>query len=493
MRPLLVWFALASTAFAQSASLQFQTTDQTLAPEASSRQLELRPMRYVTGSTVTGTTQSDGEHNDSVLGAYYADAGNWEDYEIMPRLGARGIGLWNGFTIGLEGMRLSGGGLADTRSEVEFSTRGGGPSRLVALNPSMPYLLYSRGLGLVIDGVNFYGRWHPNNGGTLKADTANFANVGLLVGCQNNGIGAGKIQAPAGINFSCFKNAIQLGDTWYGDNADQLEFLSLRTLDCDVGIHSICRQSVGHTIVKYEGTRCKNMLYFERGGEILINQACMQNVDPVFLRTRANLLDDGTFRALELKVDGSVSGQSVIWQQDPYVPFGDDGIDQVGVVYPSDDEGATANCLYIDFLKIVVGVVNPPRIEMREYSTVHIKSGVGLRNNMIRIESSGAVGEAYYPTIIIENCIFSAGHSPANIVDLANSVGVKWKIIVRNCWTLGGENLAPFAYVVTCDAPGDLTPTYTPISVDPPGASVSLPLKLDHRIEPSEFYSAIAA
>lgn len=472
------WLLLASLAFGQT-GLQIQTENQSRAPELSAVQAELTPMIHVSGSTVNGTTQAEGEANDAFFESYYST--NWNVKGIVPHLGTRGYGLWDGFTIPYEGMRLNGSGLCDTRAEAEFVGRGGAASRLVALNPAADYLIYHRGGWFVTDGVTYYGRWHGNNASTLKADTANFLPVGILVGCQNNGIGSGKIHAPSGLNMCCFETAIQLGDAWDGDNADQLNLASFRPLDCEVGIHSICRQSVGHWIAQYEGTRTGTMLYIERGGEFQIGQAIMENADPIFLRTRANLWDDGTFHVNFLKVDGSVTGTAKLWQADAHVPFGDDGIEST-----ADDEGFSSNTLTIDYLKIVYGISNAPTVEMRGYQTFHVRGGGLLFDNFVTCHSGAG---SFYPVIIIENCKFRSGEDPTNVINEAASDG-KWRVILRNNCDIGGVPFEDQSFIATKSGE-TVTRDYYDAHPDP-DARVS-PFRIQHRPEPIEHYHAIAA
>lgn len=441
---LAVMLACALVSSPAHAQLTLETASQTRAPQLSARQMQLIPMVYSSGS-VSGTDQADGEANDAILAAYCDDG--WLTSRIPPQLGAYGYGLWDGFIVDKEAFRLNGFGIGDTRAEAEYPTRGGAASRLVGLKPDGEYLIYHRGKGLCLDGVTLCGHWDVGDASALKGDKSDYYEVGILQGCQQNGIGAGKIHAPSGLVLSCFKNGIQLGDSILGDNADQLNLASLRCPDSIVGIHSICRQSVGHWIGQFEGTRCGTMLYVERGGEFQIGQAILENENPTFLRTRASLWDDGTFHVHFLKVDGSVEGTAKLWQTDAHVTAGDDGLTDPDPDNPvnDDNEGFSSIAFTIDFLKIVAGVTNAPTVEMRGYQTFHVRGGGLLFDNFVTCHDGAS---SFYPVVIIENCKFRSGEDPSNVINETASDG-KWRVVLRNNCSIGGVPYPDESFIAT--------------------------------------------
>lgn len=472
LRPLLLALLALCAGGAAYGQLVLETTSTTRMPALSAKSLQLIP---IGANGTDGTSQADATANAAALNAYSDDG--WLAQKLAPQLPGAGFCTWNPWVIDKEGFPIYGTGGGDTRAEVEFAAYGGMPARIVGVNPDMPCVIDYSGLGATAYGLSVAGGTHPTDGGVLKADTANHVAIGILQRCGNGVTGAGKWHGVGPTTLSVLGEGIRLGDSALGDNADQWNLQSLRTPDCVVGIHSICRQSVGHWIGQYEGTRTGTMLWFERGGKLRVDQITVENANPTMLRCRAQLIDDGSFSFGEVYVDGSVSGNVTLIQMDAHVPLGDDGIDNPPNT--GDDEQAAATRFTFDYLDIVSSVAAAPKVKLRGYPVFHVRSGDELYDTFIEVN---ATASTFFATIIIENCRFRTGEDPTDVIDAANSAG-KARVILRNNSNLGGVPFDDETFFIKNGVKSDTDPD----------ARLRSPLRLRHRLEPIETLLAMAA
>lgn len=336
------------------AGVSLEVESGTRAPYITAQQLGLRAM-----NESGGTDQSCGEDNSAILNEYFG--GGWRTQGKMLVLDAFGYGIWDTIVIPrVEGFTLLGAGCGDTRAEVEYTSYGGACSRIVNLQPANPVVIDYSGLGMLWQGVMPQGWWHATNGGTLKAATSDHARVGILQRCGDGTVGSGKFCSPH-LVAPCFENAFQWGDSALGDNADQWEIGRLYTPDCRVGIHSICRQAIGSTVIHYDGVRCELLHDFELGGgDYTCLNAILQNGSTTLLETRAQVFDDGCYKFGRVKVDGTCEDQPVtLWKNNA----------------PEGEEGTSAQFVIFDLLHQAVGATGTMGVETNGYCRFHVNKG----------------------------------------------------------------------------------------------------------------------
>lgn len=424
------------------ADVELTVESGTRSPAISAKQLGLVAM-----DETNGTTQAVAEANSAILNAYF-DTG-WQTQGLTIYFAGKGYALWNTIDIDKEGFSLIGVGVGDTRAEAEYGTRGGAVTRLVCINPSLDVLVNYTGAYIHVQDVMLQGWYHATNGATLKAATSSFCDVGWFQGPQNDGKGCGKLYGR--LVFSCFTTAIQFGDEFAGDNADQWCIDSLRTLDCGTGLHIICHQSVGHLVDQYEGTRTGVMCYAEHGGKILGGQWTAENAAPTVFRVRAQDFNSNLLELEHLYMDGSIgSTQSTILQMDAVVPDGTDGIAD-----NDDDEDPASVWLKLGALHIATPVTLPPLIQVRDYSRVHINSGEQLFDRMVQVIGGNS---SFMNEVVVRDARFRSGETP---VDFLIGTGSGYaRVVVENCGNVGNQ---PFADSYRYWNNGSLS-TYNPLS-----------------------------
>lgn len=431
-----------------------------------------------------GTTDEVATANVTAFNNFFSTG--WRTRGKTLVLDAKGYAINDTIVIPrIEGLCILGAGVGDTRAEVEYTTYGGACSRIVNIDSALDLMVDYSGANLYVRGVQFCGWWHATNGGTLKAATSDHARVGFLQRCGDGTVGSGKVTSPA-LVFSCCDVAIQMGDETVGndaDNADQWSIGSLRCLDCRVGIHSICRQSVGHTIHQYEGTRCGTMLYLERGGKWRLGQVTMENASPTFLKARAQTFDDNSVVVGDLYCDGSITGSPVIATMDATVANGDDGIPG------NDDDEATASLLLrIHLLTFVASdALTTPTITLRGYSRVHILGGEQLKTGVITAYGGNS---SFQHEVVLRDCRFRGTEDPTTFATLASGDG-RLRMVLENNTNVGNVAYGDEYLIITRS--GSNPPSTTTYVPGTGGASVTTPWRLRHRIERAEHIHAIAA
>lgn len=437
---------------AQGLTAVVDSDTQSLDPLLSARRMKLTPVVYNENTGVlSGATQAIGEANLARFNGYFA--GGWRNSRLPLQLGAYGYGIWGTVTIpALEGFRINGGGLGDTRAESEYFNRGGPVSRIVNLKPANPIMVDYAGAGMTVDGV-VLGGWHTKSfTATLRNEVDKHALVGWRQRCQTNGVGSGKVHWPAGLVVYACRIGAQLGDSTLGDNADQYNIASARFPDCEIGFQSICTQSVSHTVLQFETARCGLPLDIQKGGEWFIPQMTVEVGTHTVLRTRANGIDAGRFD-IGLNIDSSVdqNGLTVI-DEVAYLPAGPDGIPGNG-----DDEGSNGGNIYhFPHYDLDADVSEPERglMKLRGYCWVQIDRGDQLYDKFVRIQ--GGTSATHCPTITVEKCRFRPGEFPTDVIDDANSghptnpaIAVYARVVVRNNITTGGAPLPPESFLWT--------------------------------------------
>lgn len=422
----------------------------TRSPAASAKSLGLVPM-----DAAGGTTQAVAEANSGILNDYFDDG--WEAQGLTVELAGKGYALWDTVNIDKEGFTVRGAGLGDTRAEVEYSTRGGGPSRLVGINPDMGTVINYTGAFLTWSGVHLCGSYHATSNATLKSATELHVARGFYQGVQNDGKGTGKVVFPAGATFSCFGSAMVFGEDYSGDNADQWYIPVLRTLDCAKGFHVKCRQSVGFHVGQHEGTRTGVLAHFERGGKLVCGQATLENGATTLLQTRAQTFDDNAFWYGDVYVDGTVGGNTAkLLQMDAVVPDGDDAIPSTG-----DDEVTPSLFMRIGMLHVGTGVTVPPKFYMRGYSRLHIHGGEQLFANMVEYEGGSS---SFMGDLLCQNARFRSGQDPTDWATMTGTTGYA-RVVLRNNGNVGN---VPFndEYKFLSRVASVTTPTnYDPMTV----------------------------
>jgi hypothetical protein len=400
-----------------------------------------------------GTTQATAEDNSAILNAYFA--GGWRTLGLMLELAAGGYAVWDTIVIPrIEGMTVRGAGVGDTRSELEYETYGGAPTRIVSIKPTNPCVIDYAGQGITWQGVQVQGWWHATSASTLKSQTSNHARVGILQRCGDGTVGSGKFFSPA-LVVCCCDVAIQWGDSALADNADQWLIGNLRTMDCRVGIRSICRQAIGSTILIHEGTRCGTLHNFERGGgDFECRKAILENGETTLLETRAQTFDDGGFTYGLVKVDGSCGASDVtLWINHQHVPDGDDEIGG-----NADDEDVASQFVTFEKLHQAVDATGDLIVEMRGYGRLHIDRGEQLKTAIVTCYGGTA---SHMHEVVIQNCRLRTGHNPSSFVTVGTEVDNpdgRVRVVLKNNSNVGN---VPFGdqYKYLVGDNGVVTPT----------------------------------
>ena len=371
---LLLFLAFASAFAAPRAApaqtgLVLQPTNESYAYGVSVRKLGLVPM-HETGGTTTEVATA----NTAALNAYFA--GGWRTHGLTLYFPAGGWAINDTIVIPrIEGLVVLGAGVGDTRAEVEYTAYGGSCARIVNIASALDVMIDYAGLGITWDGVQVQGWWHATNGGTLKAATTDHARVGILQRCGDGVVGSGKFSSDH-LVVCCCENAIQWGDSALGDNADQWEIGRLYTPDCRVGIHSICRQAIGSTVIHYDGVRCELLHDFELGGgDYTCVNAILQNGSTTLLETRAQVFDDGCYYFGRVKVDGTCGADDVwLWKNNA----------------PEGSETTSAQFVTFGTLHQAVDATGAIKVELNGYCRFHVDRGEQIGNLQIVCKGGNA-------------------------------------------------------------------------------------------------------
>lgn len=385
--------------------------------------LRLTPMRTNSGSSAIAA-------NATALNSWFATG--WMADRLQLTLNDR-YGVSSTIDMGAfeaNGISTAGAGGSDVRTESEFLQRGGAPAGLVWANRNSqtgPLLRY-RGSSAPLGNLQLYGNFGDSTRDALLADTAHRCSVLLEVQGNQNGIGVGKIDAGilgvhlAGVGIDCIPTPIE-------DNADQGRVRRLVGVGTDTLFRSRNKQCLGWRFDYVDQYRAATAFEFQRGGDLRCDFLCMQTSSQTGLVVSGNdgsvqiggetRFVNGEFQLDQIRIDATAPKTCTAVAIQPaagYSAF----VTEIGrlSLNPTVADDATRRGA-------------PLVVIANHYGRFTIGSGVNLYPKCIKV--TGGV-PAFFPTIVVRNCIFRRGSDLSSIRSLFtdNSAGYV-SVIFEDC------------------------------------------------------------
>jgi hypothetical protein len=322
-------------------------------------------------------------------------------------------------------------GTWDTGSYYSFKLVGNGHCNLLALNQYTTIMGPASGLvnvqsafagpmlrvrnhGMILEGMNFFGWYHPTSYPTLLTQiAANGARKGIEIEqsiVPNNGVANGKMIADAltiggcitGLKLSHEISGVAVADADQA-HADQILIGRLYTPYCTNGVKIDNHQSLGNIIHYYDaGDVQDTAIEIARGGKTRIG----------YLSCESTTLQTG------LKITGSDNLQ--VYSGEIYIgTLNLDGTFSSTArainVNPTSSAGTTPyiNVGHLDMSGVPSRTTHVIELNPYFYGRLNIQSGTSGFNGMIK-NVGGALSAQFYPIVSIRDFIFRNGQTPTN-------------------------------------------------------------------------------
>jgi hypothetical protein len=248
-----------------------------------------------------------------------------------------------------------------------------------------------------------------------------------------------------------FNTAIQCGEEWDIDNADQLRIDDLRTFYCFTGIRLVTNQSLSHHIGNYEGAHVFKMLVAEKGGKVTGDNWTLETPGATLVESWTPQGAESGYTFLNVTLDGNADENCIIWNQ------------LYTTTNPATGLAGTGGAETMTIVKLHChpGYVYEDAFRVGKWATVTVLSGVGLSASMWRptggIETHKPIGFFYNCEIDIED--------PLEFVS-SNASGA-YALHIINCHSPGGVKIPSRSWtkdqagVITIHGPEMFANTYT--------------------------------
>lgn len=285
------------------------------------------------------------------------------------------------------------GGQCQSLAEIQHTSSGtdgigGLTSRLVCTDASgltSGAMLITDSYGIALHNLVLQGHYHPTSRTTLLAETAEFADIGIL-GTDIDNTGVGKLWFNT-LSVCCCTTGIQCGLDATGQSFDQIYGGQLWTPDCGTGIKLMNVQSVDHYIGRYEGIYTPVMLEIQHGGKFTGGTWTIEYEGGKLLYVTANTATETTLNLQYVNIDFSAGAACKVVHQSTGGFMG----------------------VTIGELTIPSNVACADIIDVRDYSVVRIGAINFARNGLVKVTGGTDVGNK--PRIYIDHADWLNGVS----------------------------------------------------------------------------------